>query len=289
LVSLDASVRADGASSAAASHTAAIDDNNALTLALDENKDTVAPGEQLVYTLTYGNRSAVSVTGAVLSLPLPSGATFVSASGGGAEANGVVTWPATSLSVGQVSRQQVTVAVSGALANGTVIAVDAAQLAGTSTNNIQELARATNATRVIVANPIRLSSTLTPNPVSPTVSTTSTLTGNLTVTNTTGLPLTGVVLIVRYPGEHVGAVTPANLTPAGAVCSGNQCARNDLVTWTVGTIDANSAVTFNIPMPVYNATYAPYGSLIVLDAEVKTDTGAQATASDTAAVGTGSF
>ena len=50
-------------------------------------------GSNLTYTLTLTNAGFSSATNAILTDTLPAGATFVSASGGGTHAAGVVTWP----------------------------------------------------------------------------------------------------------------------------------------------------------------------------------------------------
>jgi len=49
-------------------------------------------GSNITYTITYGNTGAVDATGVVIQDPVPTGTTFVSATGGGTFASGVVTW-----------------------------------------------------------------------------------------------------------------------------------------------------------------------------------------------------
>jgi uncharacterized repeat protein (TIGR01451 family) len=53
---------------------------------------TALPGTNITYTITYGNTGGVDATGVVIHDPVPVGTTFVSATGGGTEAGGVVTW-----------------------------------------------------------------------------------------------------------------------------------------------------------------------------------------------------
>ncbi len=285
LISLDASVVADGTLSSTITHTAAVDTDNALTLALDEDKDSVAPGEQLIYTMTYGNRSAANVTSSTLRLPLPAGVTFVSATNGGTLSGNEVVWSLSTLAPGQLGRQQATVNVNNGLANGMILTVDAAQLSGTHASTGPELARATNATRVITGNPIRVSVSLAPNPVANSTA----LTGTVTVTNLTTSDLTGVVLNVRWPGDGRVANINQSALSGGGTCPSSVCSSNAFATWILGTVTSGVPVTVTIPMTANVATYAPIGTVILLNADVTTDTGAQATASDTAAVGTGSF
>jgi len=57
-------------------------------------------GNALTYTLTVSNAGPSEATGVVVTDPLPSGTTFVSASAGGTEAGGVVTWTIASIPSG---------------------------------------------------------------------------------------------------------------------------------------------------------------------------------------------
>ncbi|HPC33622.1 MAG TPA: hypothetical protein PL061_11775, partial [Syntrophales bacterium] len=49
-------------------------------------------GGNIVYTITYENKGSADATGVVISDTVPAGTTFVSATGGGTESGGVVTW-----------------------------------------------------------------------------------------------------------------------------------------------------------------------------------------------------
>jgi uncharacterized repeat protein (TIGR01451 family) len=53
---------------------------------------SVASGSNMTYTITYGNTGGASATSVVIKDPLPAGTTFVSATGGGTNVAGVVTW-----------------------------------------------------------------------------------------------------------------------------------------------------------------------------------------------------
>ena len=53
---------------------------------------TANTGQNITYTITYGNSGGADATGVVIQDPVPVGTTFVSATGGGTEAGGVVTW-----------------------------------------------------------------------------------------------------------------------------------------------------------------------------------------------------
>jgi uncharacterized repeat protein (TIGR01451 family) len=70
----------------------------------------------LTYTLTYASSGPGIADSAVLTDPLPAGATFVSASDGGTFANGVVTWSLGNITSGKSGSVTVTI---GGLTNGT--------------------------------------------------------------------------------------------------------------------------------------------------------------------------
>src|SRR5262249_23621800 len=63
-----------------------------LAITKDDGVTTVTPGQTLTYTLTIRNVGNQGSTGVVVTDTLPANVTFVSASGGGTQANGVVTW-----------------------------------------------------------------------------------------------------------------------------------------------------------------------------------------------------
>lgn len=60
----------------------------------------VYPGQNLTYTITYGNDGGVDATNAVVTDTVPAGTHFVSATGGGTEAGRVVTWNVGDLTAG---------------------------------------------------------------------------------------------------------------------------------------------------------------------------------------------
>lgn len=65
-----------------------------LALTKTDGVTTTAPGATLTYTLTVTNQGNQDAVDAVLTDTIPANTTFLSASGGGLESGGVVTWPA---------------------------------------------------------------------------------------------------------------------------------------------------------------------------------------------------
>ena len=130
LSTVDAIVTADGGRQTLAAHTIGIDNDTALTLSIDSSEDVVLSGESVQYTLTFGNRSISSVTGATLTFPVPAAATSVNSSGG-TLSNGMISWNLGTLAAGEGGRRTVTATIGGSAAD--LVPVDAAELTATST------------------------------------------------------------------------------------------------------------------------------------------------------------
>jgi uncharacterized repeat protein (TIGR01451 family) len=88
-----------------------------------DSPDPVRAGTNLTYTLQIKNTGTTSLTGIVLSDPLPVGTTFVSASGGGVADTGnrQVNWNIGNLAVGEERTVTLTVSVDKTLAQGQLI------------------------------------------------------------------------------------------------------------------------------------------------------------------------
>src|SRR5206468_2898842 len=86
----------NGADPTPANNTATDIDSLASTPDLVVNKtdgvSAAQPGDTLTYTLTISNAGAQNASGVTATDTLPANTTFVSASGGGTFAGGVVTW-----------------------------------------------------------------------------------------------------------------------------------------------------------------------------------------------------
>ncbi len=266
-ITLPGNVLVNNVSTVTANAVAVVSTTNALSLAVDEDKDRVVTGDRLTYTLTYGNRAASSsVTGTTLSFPVPVGTTFVSATGGGTFAAGSVSWTLGSLPATQAGHQQVVVSVNNGLAAGSVLEVTAAMIAGLGV--VPESATATAVTRVAASAPLVLGVEFNPDPVRPNEQGVV----QLTVTNRGGVALTGVVLQARVP-QSLNSFNAALIT-GGATCiigvSNNlACDSAELMNWTLGTIPAGGGITVSVPVFVAVSTAA--GRLLKLEALVGDD------------------
>ncbi|MBT8217954.1 MAG: DUF11 domain-containing protein, partial [Acidimicrobiia bacterium] len=90
-----------------------------LSIAKDDGVTEANPGDTLTYTLTVSNQNAVDAFGIVLEDPLPVGTSFVSASDGGSEAGGVVSWPAFDLAGGATATRTLVLQVANSFPAGT--------------------------------------------------------------------------------------------------------------------------------------------------------------------------
>jgi len=259
-IALPGTVLVNAVSTATANASVVVSGTNALSLAVDEDKDSVVPGELLTYTLNYANRlPSVSVTGTTLSFPVPVGTTFVSATGGGTLAGGNVQWSLGSLPASQSGQQQVVVSINSGLAAGSVLQVAAATISGSS--GVAESASANAVSRVAATSPLVLGVELNPDPVRPGERGIA----QITVSNRGGSPLTGVVLQARIP-QGLDSFNPGYITTGGTCIgadSSNNCGSTELMNWNLGVIPAGAGVTVSAPVFVDTATAA--GRLLVLE------------------------
>lgn len=100
----------------------AVQNDATITVTKTDGVTTVQPGDTLTYTITVTNPTADSnATNLTVSDTLPAGTTFVSASDGGTEAGGVVSWSIANLAGGASISRTVTVTVDSNVSDGTVL------------------------------------------------------------------------------------------------------------------------------------------------------------------------
>ncbi len=181
------SVTDAGGGSASLAKDVTVVAGNGFTVSLVESQDPVVPGDQLTYTVRYGNRSGSTVANAVLSVPIPAGTSYVSASPGAVYTGSAVQWSLGSLAAGASGEQQLTVSVTGSA--GDVMLADALL---EDVSGAVPTQRTQVTTEVKAAAPVLLTMTTDLDPV---------VSGNdnplvytLTVRNQGSSTLTGVVL-----------------------------------------------------------------------------------------------
>jgi len=213
---------------------------------VDDREDSVAPGAALTYDLAYGNRGGSSLTSTTLKFPIPAGATFVSASGGGSFAAGVVSWNLGTLVAGDSGRQQVVVTAGAGLGDGALLVVDAAAITGTG--SVQENAQALATTAVRASQPLGVGLEVNPDPARPG----EPMHGRLTVTNRSGSALSNVKALLRMPDTITGFSPALFMGGPGTLpgCSGfgtANCDALEALTWTIGTLPAGAGATLSLP------------------------------------------
>ncbi len=271
LISFNAKVFEDSGTVAMASRNLIVQKAPVFDIAVDESLNPVAPNQPLTYTITYANRSAVSTTNTQLSLPLPAGVSFVSASGGGTVNAGVVLWNLQTFPAKRGGHQTVTVNVNPGLSPGSLLEVDAATITGQA-NFLNHSSRALAITRVENSIPLALEIETNPNPAQPG----ETLQTTLTVGNTSSSTLFGVTLQMRY-NELLNGLLNSFISDGGTCPGSGQCNANEFLTWTLGNLAPGASITVTLPPVIWSGT--PEGTLISFDAEVFEDGGTVAMAS----------
>ncbi|MEO1574239.1 MAG: hypothetical protein AAFU65_04685, partial [Pseudomonadota bacterium] len=164
-------------------------------LALSEARDPATAGSALTYEIAFGHlQDTAMVINSTLAFTVPAGATFVSASNGGSESGGVVSWPLGFLSPGDSGVRQVTVQLPAALASGDLVRASAELFSvSTPADNAQV---ATN-TVIRAAGGLTIAVEANPNPAR----VGEFLNLGLTVTNTDPFTRFGVTVTTQWPLE----------------------------------------------------------------------------------------
>ncbi|MFP4349582.1 MAG: hypothetical protein ACLFQY_14930, partial [Desulfococcaceae bacterium] len=127
LIQFEATAKVNGIQQAQLSKSAVVKSNPFFELEVDENTDPVKSTDFLEYTLTYGN-IGTSVSDTHLIFPIPVGTNFISATGGGTEEGGEVTWNLGSLTSGAGGERRVVVQVN--TGEGDILEVESARITG---------------------------------------------------------------------------------------------------------------------------------------------------------------
>src|SRR5436190_1542402 len=181
-----------------------------LTVSATDATDPVAAGGTITYTLAYSNTGSSGATGVVLSDTVPVNTTFVSATGGGSLAAGVVTWSIGSLAAGGSGSVQLAVRVASPLANGTVITDGTYSIDSIETAPVTGVAITTTVTSAPV---LTVTATDAPDPVVAG----GTITYTLGYSNTGNSGATGVVLSDTVPVNTSSAPATAGLSLSAGV------------------------------------------------------------------------
>src|SRR4029077_2046153 len=148
-------------------------------------------GGTVSYTLTFGNPGSAAVA-ANLSFPLPAGTTFVSASNGGTNSAGTVTWSLGNVAAGTAGRRTVVVQVATTAVAGSQLAADAA-LRNPTTQVVLAHAGLTTGVGNATVTVLNVRAVATPDPAAPGQRVRYAVTVSTTATAAHGVALTATV------------------------------------------------------------------------------------------------
>ncbi|HEY5373322.1 MAG TPA: hypothetical protein VIK01_06525, partial [Polyangiaceae bacterium] len=160
---LSASLSATVATKAVSASTSVTVGAHPMHLSVSGAPGRVAPGGLLTYTLDYGNAGTGSVA-TTMSVALPSGTSFVSATAGGTLSAGSVLWDLGSVAAGFSDQRQFTVKIADATGPGALLIAQAQLL---NTANQQSLVRETTTNLVAANSLLAMSLSGTPDPATP--------------------------------------------------------------------------------------------------------------------------
>src|SRR5439155_1687430 len=165
-----------------------------LAIAKADASEPVNAGSHITYTLSYSNTGNANASGVVITDTVPGNTSFVSATGGGTLAAGVVTWNIGALNAGSSASVQLVVQVASPLANGTVITNATFSIDSNETAPVA----GTAITTTVSSSPIlTLSKSDAPDPVAAGAN----LSLPLTLPNSGNANASGVVVTDAVPGN----------------------------------------------------------------------------------------
>jgi uncharacterized repeat protein (TIGR01451 family) len=252
---------------AEATRAIAVDSTSALDVGLHEAAEPVPPGDDVVYTLHFGNRSTTTAApGAVLRLPLPAGTAFVGASDGGALNGSTVEWSLGTLQPGQSGTRSVTLESDAGLPDGTLLETEATL---SDTSLPPQLARARELTELDALEALELSMALGPDPAA----VGEQLDIELTVSNRSAASFGVVTVVLRWPQQIDPLFTTQGTSSPGGcsqVANDGKCAAGEYASWNLGTLSAGQSITLS-----YSADLAaaPDGGVVEFEALVDSSPG----------------
>jgi len=253
---------------ALAAQTTTVQSAPVLTTSVSDNPDPVQSGLQITYTLTFSNSSIANETAlaATLTDTLSADTTFVSASDGGTEVGGVVTWSLGDLAPGANGTRTLTVQVNTPLANGALLTTDA-MLQDSQGNT----ATASQTTTVQSASILSVAVSDNPDPVESGSQITYTISyGNSGAANETPL------------GVTLTDTLPSNTTFVSASDGGTVDGSGTLVTWSLGDLVPGASGTRTLVIRV-NSQLAD-GTILTNNIMLQHPQGSGATANESTTV-----
>jgi uncharacterized repeat protein (TIGR01451 family)/fimbrial isopeptide formation D2 family protein len=216
-------------------------------IAISKSVDVPTPGVGSVVTFTVlvTNTGNENLTGGTVTDALPAGLTFVSASGGGIHAAGVVTWSGLVVTAGGSVSLTVNARVDKNTPSGQAL-INSASVSGQDSGGNTITAGPATAVVTIAAPALSVAKSGSPNPVKAG----QTVTWTITVTNT-GLQAAS--------GVSVADIVPAGLTFVSADAGGSLVA--GVVTWSGLSVPSAGSLTLHwtgtVASPIADNTVIP--------------------------------
>ncbi len=196
------------------------------------DKATAAPGDTVVYTITYDNTGNADATGVTLADTLPAHLASVTASNGGVVTTGAVNWSLGTVAAGGHGTLTVTAVLDGVFPVGTTTLTNTAVVASPDEPTCATCT-VPNPPQTTVAAAPKLGVTKTVDKA--TAAPGDTVTYTITYDNAGNSDATGVTLADTLPA-HLASVTASN---GGVVTAG-------AVNWTLGTVPAGGSGTLTV-------------------------------------------
>ncbi len=212
-----------------ASQDLEVDGSPLLNLNLASGPGPAIPGKPFPYTATFGNFGTQSPSGVKLHIWIPDGTVFDSASHGGIEQNGVVTWNIKSLQPGQGGQVKLWVTPDQQLADGAILTARAAIDPNVST---EETLHSIATTPVRNAEPLHIDYSVD----KPAVAAGDSVKYTIKITNSGSNSLQNVTARILMPGG-INSFNP----PADFDCGGYGCHANETDLWNIGTLGSGKS------------------------------------------------
>ncbi len=247
-------------------------DDDSLDLTLSASQSPVAANEQFSYRVSWGNVSGSNLSSVELQLELPAGVSFVSASGGGVQSAGVITWALNTVATGETGIFEVVVTSDSALDEGELLEAEA-RIVGDVSASVFAKEVASLTTVVDEDRPLELAFSLNENFNDD--NSWSLL--NLVVSNATNDTVFGAELEVRMPVAFgsvsealiVGPVDSTSCDQNGATTT---CSAVETIFWNLGNLAAGESTYASIPVfanaGVADGTLLPIESILFADNSV---------------------
>ena len=249
-----------------------VDATPVLDISLSADNNPAPAGTQIRYTLSYGNLSSTSATNSSLEFALPADVSFVSATGGGTESSGTVTWNLGSIPSGAGAQQEV-VATINAEAPGTPLPARAEINAIASSLPTQQASQSVG--YIGDGSPLALSLTLGNESLQPGQQ----VMVDMVVSNPSPSTVFGGTVALRMPVGIAGVSEslvegPVNTTDSCANDPGStsSCTNNEFLLFSLGNLPAGRAITLSFPVTLVNTN--PSGRSVLWSATVSDDGGA---------------